>query len=296
MKLINPSGEDGTEQAKPVDSGLLCLASICGYFFISVDPVQIAHELGRGAEQSTSSDIVRAARKMKLRGRIEKKVAFAKIMPAMLPAIICMKDGTFRLLVARREDELIVHDPITRKTEGMDAATVQQICDGNCIFVTRRLGSPGISRETFGLSWFIPSIMRYRKALTHVLVASLLIQIFAIVTPIMFQVVIDKVLVHQTFATLVVIVVGLIATGVFEAVIQYLRTYALGHTTSRIDVELGARLVGPGPQFAPRSSLHHCFDRGSLHLLGQINARRVGDTPLVRSRCHSDHATFARWH
>lgn len=243
MKIVNPSGEDGAEPATKVDSGLICLSAVCGYFFISVDPTQIAHELGLGADLSTSEDIVRAARKMKLRGRIEKRVDFNHVAAPMLPAIVPMVDGGYRLLVARREDELIVHDPITRQTETLSAADLKERSGGVCIFVTRRLGSPGASRETFGLSWFIPSIMRYRKALVHVLLASLLIQIFAIVTPIMFQVVIDKVLVHQTFATLVVIVVGLIASGAFEAVIQYLRTYALSHTTSRIDVELGARLV-----------------------------------------------------
>ena len=243
MKIVNPPDSEGAEEIVPVDSGLTCLAAVCGYFFISVDPKQIAHELGLGADMATANDIIRAARMMKLRGRLVKKIAFAEISPAMLPAIIAMKTGGFRLLVARRDDELVVHDPITRQTESFAPDKLAATVEGGAIFVTRRLGSPGASRETFGLSWFIPSLMRYRKALIHVLVASLMIQIFAIVTPILFQVVIDKVLVHQTFATLVVIVVGLIATGIFEAVIQYLRTYALNHTTSRIDVELGARLV-----------------------------------------------------
>src|SRR5262249_56970273 len=39
-----------------------------------------------------------------------------------------------------------------------------------------------------------------------------------------------------------VIVVGLAALGRFDVTLQYLRTYALSHTTSRIDVELGSRL------------------------------------------------------
>lgn len=243
MKLINPPEEESPQEAAPVDSGLICLSAVCGYFFISVDPTQIAHELGLGAEKATSSDIIRAAKKMKLRGRLLRNIKFEQIAPAMLPAILPMKDGTYRLIVARREEQLIIHDPITRQTDNVSADEVRAMSTGDCLFVTRQIGSPGASRETFGLSWFLPSIMRYRKALANVLVASLLIQIFAIVTPIFFQVVIDKVLVHQTFATLVVIVVGLIATGMFEAVIQYLRTYALSHTTSRIDVELGARLV-----------------------------------------------------
>ncbi len=53
---------------------------------------------------------------------------------------------------------------------------------------------------------------------------------------------IDKVLVHKSVSTLIVVVVGLALIGVFDVTLQYLRTFALNHTTSRIDVELGARL------------------------------------------------------
>ncbi|MFW8642342.1 ABC transporter transmembrane domain-containing protein [Rhizobium beringeri] len=74
------------------------------------------------------------------------------------------------------------------------------------------------------------------------LIASLVIQIFALVTPLFFQVVVDKVLAHRSYSTLIVLVVGLAAVGLFDVVLQYLRTYALSHTTNRIDVELGRRL------------------------------------------------------
>jgi subfamily B ATP-binding cassette protein HlyB/CyaB len=62
------------------------------------------------------------------------------------------------------------------------------------------------------------------------------------VTPLFFQVVIDKVLVHQTLATLDILVLGLVTISIFEAILGALRTYVFSHTTNRIDVELGARL------------------------------------------------------
>ena len=67
-------------------------------------------------------------------------------------------------------------------------------------------------------------------------------QLFALITPIFFQLVIDKVLVHKGVSTLVVLVVELATLGVFESLLQFLRTYTLSHTTNRIDVELGRRL------------------------------------------------------
>src|SRR5207244_4854326 len=65
---------------------------------------------------------------------------------------------------------------------------------------------------------------------------------FSLVSPLFFQVVIDKVLVHRTLSTLDVLVIGLIAIGIFEAILGGLRTYLFAHSTNRIDVELGARL------------------------------------------------------
>jgi len=70
----------------------------------------------------------------------------------------------------------------------------------------------------------------------------LFVQLFALVTPIFFQLVVDKVLVHKGMSTLVVLIVGMVSLGFFETTLQFLRTYTLSHTTNRIDVELGRRL------------------------------------------------------
>jgi ATP-binding cassette, subfamily B, bacterial HlyB/CyaB len=111
------------------------------------------------------------------------------------------------------------------------------------ILVTRRAGGPGIDPQSFSIGWFVPSIWRYRSALSNVLLASLFIQAFGLITPLFFQLVINKVLLHNSYSTLVVIAVGLLAAGLFDVALQYLRAYALNHTTSRIDVELGSRLM-----------------------------------------------------
>jgi ATP-binding cassette, subfamily B, bacterial HlyB/CyaB len=117
-----------------------------------------------------------------------------------------------------------------------------ELWSGDLILLARRLGGPGVDPRTFGFRWFLASIWRYRRPLGHVLLASFFVQLFALVTPLFFQVVIDKVLVHKGLSTLVVVVIGLTVIGLFDVILQYLRQYALSHTTSRIDVELGGRL------------------------------------------------------
>ena len=72
----------------------------------------------------------------------------------------------------------------------------------------------------------------------------------------------DKVLVHRGFSTLDVITVAFILVKLFVVTLSGLRTYIFAHTTSRIDVELGARLY-----------------RHLLQLpIAYFEQRRVGDT------------------
>jgi subfamily B ATP-binding cassette protein HlyB/CyaB len=94
----------------------------------------------------------------------------------------------------------------------------------------------------FDITWFVGAIHKYRRLLGEVLVASFFLQIFALISPLFFQVVIDKVLVHRSMSTLDVLVIGLVAISVSETILGMLRTYVFAHTTNRIDVELGARL------------------------------------------------------
>ncbi|EFR1994505.1 enterohemolysin T1SS ABC transporter permease/ATPase EhxB, partial [Escherichia coli] len=91
-------------------------------------------------------------------------------------------------------------------------------------------------------SWFIPSVVKYRRILLEVLTVSAFIQFLALITPLFFQVVMDKVLVHRGFSTLNIITIAFIIVILFEVILTGARTYIFSHTTSRIDVELSAKL------------------------------------------------------
>ena len=119
--------------------------------------------------------------------------------------------------------------------------TFAQQWTGELILFTSRASLAGeVAR--FDFSWFIPSLVKYRRLFGEVMLISLFLQLFALVSPLFFQVVMDKVLVHRGLTTLDVVVIGLVIVVVFESVLTGLRAYVFSHTTSRIDVELGARL------------------------------------------------------
>jgi subfamily B ATP-binding cassette protein HlyB/CyaB len=181
--------------------------------------------------------------KIGLKAKILRQQGPERLSSIPLPAILKRSDGQYVILTNRLSNgQYRVFSPATRTATSDGAETLSTWWSGEIILLRRRVAGPGISPSGFNYRWFLSSIWRYRRPLGHVLIASLFVQLFALITPLFFQVIIDKVLPHKGDSTLLVIVAGLFLLGAFDVTLQYLRSYTLNHTTSRIDVELGARL------------------------------------------------------
>ncbi|UXN58137.1 type I secretion system permease/ATPase [Phyllobacterium zundukense] len=239
---IDSSVSSGASGAEVPDTGLIALTAIAGYYRISARAETLAREFALKGSAGRE-DILRAASSIGLKSRIVDVRGEQRLKTLPTPAIACLADGSFAIFGgAAGEEAFRLVDPVNFKSRDVTASELLSQTAGKFILVQRRFSGPGVSRENFGFSWFLPSIWRYRRSLGHVLLASLFVQLFALVTPLFFQVVVDKVLAHRSYSTLIVLVVGLATVGLFDVFLQYLRTYALSHTTNRIDVELGRRL------------------------------------------------------
>ncbi|MFD0937941.1 type I secretion system permease/ATPase [Methylobacterium trifolii] len=224
------------------DSGLSALALVASFHQVQCEPGQVRHELGLGTKAASSIDIVRGAKQIALKARLLENQKPERLERVPLPAIIQYDDGSYKLLGRRLEDGTYrIIDTVARTAEHPKREEVFARWNGTVILIARRASLAKIVQD-FGLTWFMPSIWRYRRPLASVIVASLFIQLCGLITPIFFQITIDKVLAHKGYSTLTLVVVGLVVLGLFNVVLQYLRQYILTHTTSRIDVELGARL------------------------------------------------------
>ncbi|HTJ56866.1 MAG TPA: peptidase domain-containing ABC transporter [Devosiaceae bacterium] len=95
--------------------------------------------------------------------------------------------------------------------------------------------------QPFGLRWFLPEIWRQRRLFFDVAVAALFLYALGLATPIFFQLVIDKVLVHQSYSTLAVLTVGIGFALLFDALFVFLRRYLLIYATNRIDIRVATR-------------------------------------------------------
>ena len=184
-------------------------------------------------------DLVRAARRLGLKARAVASSP-GRLGKVPLPAIAELRDGRF-LVLARVAGARVLVQEGARPPRLLGLDELEARWTGRLVLLARRAALAGAERR-FDLTWFIPAVVKYRRLFAEVLVVSFFLQLFALVTPLFFQVVIDKVLVHRGLTTLDVLVVGLAGVMVFEVILGGLRTYVLAHTTSRVDVELGAGL------------------------------------------------------
>jgi subfamily B ATP-binding cassette protein HlyB/CyaB len=220
------------------DQGLFALAMLLRIHGVAAEQPQLRHRLGSATIGIT--EMLRCAKELGLKARAV-RTTWARLAQTPLPAIAALKDGGFLLLGNAGGDRVLVQRPSAPRPEALNRAEFEALWNGRLILMARRASLSDLARR-FDITWFFGAIHKYRHLLGEVLVASFFLQFFALITPLFFQVVIDKVLVHRGLRTLEVLAIGLATIAVFEAILGGLRTYLFAHTTNRIDVELGARL------------------------------------------------------
>jgi subfamily B ATP-binding cassette protein HlyB/CyaB len=254
-KYANPA-----EAELASDTGLVCLLILARYHGLPSDGPQLRHQFTRSGQLFTERELLRAATHLGLKAGIVRS-RWGELSGMPLPAIAKRTDERYAVLAKVEGEKALVQDPAEARPLVLSREQFESGWTGQLLLFTKRANLRP-EDVTFDFTWFIPAIAKYRTVLGEVLVASFFMQVFALLTPLFTQVLIDKVLVHKGFTTLHVLAVGMAALVLFEAVLGGLRTYLFSHTTNRIDVELGAQLF-----------------RHVLALpLSYFEARRVGDT------------------
>ena len=224
----------------PNDPGIIALVMLMRLHGVAADGDQIRHRFA--ARPVGVAEMVRCGKEFGLRTRVV-RTRWDRLPHTPLPVIAALRNGSFLLIgqVNADEGKVLVQEPTAARPRVMTQAELEEVWAGRIVLMARRSALSSLTRR-FDISWFAGAIAKYRGLLGEVLVASFFLQVFALVSPLFFQVVIDKVLSHRVISTLDVLIVGLVAISIFETILGGLRTYLFSHTTNRIDVELGARL------------------------------------------------------
>ncbi|NOT20829.1 MAG: peptidase domain-containing ABC transporter [Sideroxydans sp.] len=183
----------------------------------------------------------------------------AEESPQLIAPVLLIKVDAERILFFRAGAE---------QPETVPLAEFTQLFRTDILLIARKEKSPTDLDESsaasnqkeptpFGFKWFIPELMKHKRIWRDVLIASLAIQLVGLVTPLFTQVIIDKVVVHQTQSTLIAIAVGLVMFMLFSSAMTWLRQYFVLHTGNRIDAVLGSHVFRhmlhlPVPYFEQR--------------------------------------------
>jgi len=199
------------------------------------------------------------------------KVPATAVVHLQMPVMISWQDS-FAIIYKNSNQELLIGVPET----GLIHRKVKDFAetwgsDGDVLLLQPNKHTP---QSRFGLSWFVPSLRRYRKVLIEVLIASMVVQIFGLVNPLVTQVVIDKVIINNSPDTLEVFGIFLIVVSIVEAVLTAIRTQLFVDTTNRIDLSLGSEVIN----HLLRLPLSY-FERRPV---GEL-ATRVGELENIRS-------------
>lgn len=251
---------EGVSPEAMLDTGLVCFVMLARYHNLAASPEQLAHEFGAHGESFGTTELLLAAKKLGLKAKAVRSNS-SRLAQTPLPAIAADRSGSFFVIARVDDGKVLIHDPANQRPTVVTVGELEDRWSGQLLLIRSEATVAG-DLAKFDFTWFIPAVVKYRKLLGEVFVVSFVLQIFALLTPLFFQVVMDKVLVHRGLTTLDVIAFGLLAVMVFESVLNGLRAYVFAHTTSRIDVELGARL------FRHLVSLP----------ISYFQARRVGDS------------------
>lgn len=259
----SPSGSEGPPQPF-LHPSLGCFVLLAKFLGVPADPEQIAHDRGKGDDPYLLEDLTRIARKLGLIARL-RSAQLDELAKLPLPALIETQAGD-AIILLRVENESIaprylVQRGDAERPEVWSGEDMAARFAGQVLLMTSREAVAGDKRP-FDVSWFIPALVKYRSPLRDVLIGSFFLQLTGLVSPVFFQLVIDKVLVHQSMTTLDVLAFGLAVILIFETAMSALRNWLFAHTTNRVDSELSANMF-----------------RHLLALpMNYFEARRVGDS------------------
>lgn len=208
---------------------------------ISIDSRSIIKEYALSENEPSIEELTRIAKHQGFRSSI-KKLPIEKIIKNYpLPAIVLKKDGTYMSIIQVNEEkkELLVFDITSKEPYIMSYGEYEIISSTKVIVLRHKMLSQQVR---FGFGWFYAQMLNYKKIIGEVLLASFILQLFGLVTPLFTQVILDKVLVHRSMTTLDVLAIAFVAVAVFDFIINLIRNYIFVHTTSKIDAKLGAKL------------------------------------------------------
>ncbi|MDJ0796768.1 MAG: peptidase domain-containing ABC transporter [Calothrix sp. MO_167.B12] len=218
------------------DCGAACLVMISSYWGkrFSVNRLRDMTNAGRSgaslqALATTAENLGFATRPV--------KATLDKFAEQSFPAIAHWEGNHFIVVYEISRNKVIVGDPAL----GQRKLTRQEFAEGwtgYALLLQPTSLLKDTQEESVGLWKFFELVKPHYKVLLEIFLASVLMQLFGLVTPVFTQLMLDRVLVQRSLTTLNAVGLGMIVFGLFSIAMNAVRSYLIAHTANRISVSL----------------------------------------------------------
>ncbi len=219
-------------------SPLTGLTEAAACFDIPVEPAQLYHRLGLPVEQINAIALCRCAGWIGLRARhVKQKID--RLPQLSLPVLFRTEQG-WCLLKALDDDTASVYFTHTDERRQISREELHALWQDDVILLARLEREE--TKKPFGFDWFIPLVVKHRRQLRNIILVSLLLQFIALVTPMLFETIIDTVLVSRGRDSLMVLGIAMLGLAVAEPAYTFVRGWLFSHLSSKVGAELNSRL------------------------------------------------------
>ncbi len=225
---------------------LQCLTAIAQHHGLQVNPERLIHDYALSAEEPSSPMLLGMASSIGLKAKL-RQLTLDKLLgqKGVFPLLARMKDGNSMIVVGARVDDggvLAVLDPLgdLGAVKMLDPAAFSALWSGEVLFL-KRTSRLTDAHQPFGLRWFIPEILQQKAAFRDIAIAAMAMNVLGLASPMFFQLVIDKVLVHHSVSTLWVLAAGIGIALLFESTFGFMRQILTLWATNKIDIRLTRR-------------------------------------------------------
>ena len=235
-------------------TAIQCLTAIAQHHGLQINPERLIDDYALRAEEPGDGALLRIASDIGLKAKAD-KLTWSRLMAqgGVFPLMARLVDGNMIIVVGVKPADAVGHpgaeDQVAVLNPANANATVVMVARGEfekrwageVLFIKRqhKLTDPN---QPFGLRWFIPEILKQKAAFRDIFIAAIAMQLLALASPIFFQLVIDKVLTHQSVTTLQVLAVGIIMALTFDATFGFLRQTLTLAASNKIDMRLTRRV------------------------------------------------------
>lgn len=229
-------------------TSIQCLTAIAQHHGLQINPEWLIQEYALGEEEPTPLLLLRIASEIGLKAKID-KLSWDGLLAqgGVFPVLARLRNGDSVIIAGARTEgdgAVAVLDP--QNGAAVVLQDKEQFCKswgGDVVFLKRSHSLTDLS-QPFSLRWFIPEILKQKVAFRDIAITVIAMQFLGLASPMFFQLVIDKVLVHQSVSTLWVLGIGIVVALVFDSVFGYLRQLLTLAATNKIDMRITRRTFG----------------------------------------------------